>query len=76
MCPKAALKTRVSVDVVDTKAVGAEGYVPWSPAPAQAGEGRAVCWILAIPNSNRACAGMGQMMHEAPDGPWEHFWKG
>lgn len=65
---------------MDTKAVGTAGYVPWSPAPAQAGEGQwgELCApvLLAIPTNNRAHAGKGQMMCEPPDGPWEHFCKG
>lgn len=41
MYPKAALKTPVwALELeMDTKAVEAAGYVPWSPEPAQAGEG-------------------------------------
>lgn len=46
---------------MDTKAVGAAGYVPWSPEPAQAGEGQweQLCApvLLATPNNNRAHAG-------------------
>lgn len=62
---------------MDTKAVGAAGYVPWSAVPAEAGEGQwgelGASVLSAIPNNNRAHAGKAD---EAPEGLWEHFCKG